>query len=77
MTTLNKLIRENYGSQKQLATQLNVGEHTISRWMKREPENFLKCVFESSHKKTDAQRKKFMIELVDAIDEQLMAIGKN
>lgn len=74
---LNKFIRENYGSQKQLATLLGVGEHTVMRWLKHEPEYFMKHAFEMSASKSKEKRKKFIMELMAAVDEQIEIIRQN
>lgn len=74
MTPLNKLIRERYGSQKQLAEFLGVAEHTIVRWMKREPTYFLKYAFEMADSDDDQIRLDFLVELGTAVNAQIQII---
>lgn len=77
MTPLNRLIREHYGSQKQLAEKLGVAEHTIVRWVKREPTYFLKHAFDMSTAKNDRDEIKFVSKLATAVKTQLAFISEN
>lgn len=76
MTPLTKLIRDHYGSQKQLAEHLGVAEHTIVRWMKHEPTYFLKHTFDMCPNGNSAKSQmKFVVELATAVSAQMKFIG--
>jgi len=77
MTPLHKFVVEHYGSQKSLAEKLGVAEHTISRWMKREPTYLMRHAFFMSEGKSPKERKQFIADLASAIMEQTETIGQN
>jgi len=77
MTPLNKLIREHYGSQKQLAAKLNVAEHTVMRWVKREPTSLMKHAHELTCEMPQRKQNEFVVALFHAVSKQMDLIGQN
>lgn len=77
MTPLNEFVRDHYGSQKQLAKSLNVAEHTVVRWIKREPHHMMKHAWQMAEEKTPtkSRRMRFIMEMVQTIDQQLSLIN--
>jgi IS30 family transposase len=77
MKPLNKFVVKHYGSQKSLAESLGVAEHTISRWMKREPAQMMRHAFAMSEGKPNKERKRFIADLAAAIMDQIETMNQN
>lgn len=67
MTPLAKFIAFHYGSQKLLADQIGVGEHTISRWCRNDPTAILKWLVAMTDGMSKRDARRFAGDMLEAV----------